>query len=341
MASLESVRSFDEAFNKWKTEIDVKRALRQEYGSLSLMDLEPTFARFQQQLADTDQIKVDIPTEVMEKISNQLRDIFATCKQLMSLSEGDYSNARTGLRNSLVKLFDVFHMLWLSVVPIIQQLKTGSPQDFIKMGEAEIKRLQELRVTQEKEMQELKERFKEVFDVPTLAGEKNRFDTTAAVCIDRARWWFGGIIVSSLMLAAWLIYIGFNFCFELNCYDIATINRYNATCQSCPENILYFEIIKSILFRLLIVSFLAFLVGLTIRGYNANMHNYTVNKHKANSLDAALYLIGKGSPQSSDLVINQASSAIFSHQPTGFTSKNPENAGIPLIERVLEFLKRQ
>ncbi|KOP37778.1 hypothetical protein DBB36_21930 [Flavobacterium sp. WLB] len=67
------------------------------------------------------------------------------------------------------------------------------------------------------------------------------------------------------------------------------------------------------------------------------MHNYTVNKHKANSLDASIRLLERlYSEKAKDEVLTNAANAIFSHQPTGYSNKDPENLQSTITEKVFE-----
>jgi hypothetical protein len=67
------------------------------------------------------------------------------------------------------------------------------------------------------------------------------------------------------------------------------------------------------------------------------MHNYTVNKQKANSLSAAIILLEKSKTDiGNDNLMLQAATAIFSHQPTSYNSNDPENMVTAITEKIID-----
>ena len=73
--------------------------------------------------------------------------------------------------------------------------------------------------------------------------------------------------------------------------------------------------------RILLASFLWAIFHQVVKNHNANMHLYTLNKHRENCMDSfmALYRAGKA-PEVRDAVLLQATKAIFEAGETGYVS---------------------
>lgn len=134
------------------------------------------------------------------------------------------------------------------------------------------------------------------------------------------------------------------YCFFSTSTDYTQINAAlaNKTEDSFPNSsqvLFYLEVFKAVFYRVFFISLGIFIIKVCINKYKTTQHNFTVNTHKANSLKAALTFMDKTSDtRIHDKIILHAANAIFSHQPTGYNDKTPENLGIgeKAIDKLIE-----
>jgi len=79
--------------------------------------------------------------------------------------------------------------------------------------------------------------------------------------------------------------------------------------------------------KAILLSTILFSFGWFLKNYRSEMHNYTVNKHKAMSLTVAIGIMTNQEYKSIDRisVFNLAVTTIFSHQPSGYSEDKNEN----------------
>lgn len=129
-----------------------------------------------------------------------------------------------------------------------------------------------------------------------------------------------------------------HFCFEMKCFRLNELTQYDLI-NDGGKTIFMFELIKSAFFRILIISIGFYALSFCIKNYNAVMHNRTINAHKANSLAAVVHLMENiKSDQGKENIMNQAAHSIFSHQKTGYFSKDKEPKNPLISEKVIERL---
>ncbi|HYF66914.1 MAG TPA: hypothetical protein VD884_02210 [Ohtaekwangia sp.] len=201
--------------------------------------------------------------------------------------------------------------------------------------EDNLKMLNHKREAFEKELQSYNERYSDVLKKLELSKQEDLFKDNADRFRNAATWWLVGIAISVTLLGVVLILFIFHFCFEANCFYFANDRQLEVTCSGCKDDLLHFEMAKAIIYRILTISFLSAIVTICVKNYNNNMHNYVVSNHKSNSLAAAFGLLGRSITDSGkDSIMNLAANAIFSHQPTGFNKKDPENIISNIVQKV-------
>ena len=210
-------------------------------------------------------------------------------------------------------------------------------QNITNKSENDAKLIEELKARLSGELENFEERYKSSFSKAELVKQQDIFSVHAENYKKIARKWLWGYNISSAVFLFILWLILKDFCFDLNCYRKVGEINYEGICIGCNKTVFYLEIFKSITYRLLLISFFIYIINFCVRNYNAIMHNYTVNAHKANSLNAALVLLERAkTSEGNDSIMNQAANAIFSHQPTGYNSKDPENLGQTITEKIIE-----
>lgn len=94
-------------------------------------------------------------------------------------------------------------------------------------------------------------------------------------------------------------------------------------------------IIETSVFGALIVSILSYSLSLCVKNYFAEKHNESVNRHKANCLGTFNTFIDSADAERKAAVLLQATQTIFSHQRSGFLSKDTDASNPnPFIEVV-------
>ncbi|MFD2514995.1 hypothetical protein ACFSRY_14045 [Pontibacter locisalis] len=115
-----------------------------------------------------------------------------------------------------------------------------------------------------------------------------------------------------------------------------------ATLQQTYKTTLYFSFIKYIATTLLIYSLWIYGIVVSIKNYNAQMHNHVINVHKSNSLRSTLSLLDTArSDDGNDKLLLQATQAIFAHQNTGYNGQDSEAASPNLITNVVDSVSKK
>ncbi len=102
-------------------------------------------------------------------------------------------------------------------------------------------------------------------------------------------------------------------------------------------NTIYFSFFKVIFTKILLYSMQIYAIIFCVKNYNAQMHNNIINTHKSNALKSTLSLLNTArSDEGNDKLLVQATQAIFSHQQTGYSSKESEQASPNLVTNVID-----
>lgn len=105
---------------------------------------------------------------------------------------------------------------------------------------------------------------------------------------------------------------------------------------------IYFSFSKYIFTRLFLYSILIYTIVFCIKNYNAQMHNYIINTHKSNAFKSVISLLNTAkSDDGSDKILIQATQTIFSHQQTGYYSKDIEPNNPNLVTNVIESVAKK
>jgi len=100
-----------------------------------------------------------------------------------------------------------------------------------------------------------------------------------------------------------------------------------------------FEIVQYTLTKVIIFTILSYLLVLFVKNYNANRHNYIVNKHRQNALlTFSTFVNSAKDVDTKNAVLLQATQSIFTNQVSGYLknecdSENP-NKFIEIIKNV-------
>jgi len=90
--------------------------------------------------------------------------------------------------------------------------------------------------------------------------------------------------------------------------------------------------------RILFYSMLIYGLIFSLRNYSSQMHNHVVNGHKASSIEYAggILISSNIETKSKERIVELASKAIFTHQSSGYASKQSEKFNQNLIASVID-----
>lgn len=340
-----SINNFDKTYKKFQS-IDFERVVRREYGAASLQILNQYLKELKGQLFRISIYKTAIDGALLSQIESFLFKLSQLSARVLKISsEQEFLDARSDIEAEFVALFNEHYLpYWPSILAIItdQELEKKNER-LIDVGKVlaqaneQLGSIEALKAQVETNLKELNDRYSSPVQKAELINQSNVFKDEADRYRKLASDWQKGIITVSIIFLVVIIIIFKFFCFESSCFTIG--NRLSNTlfCSECNLPILYLEIFKAVIFRLFIVSLLAYFLTYCIKNYNACMHNFTVNNHKANSLESSRWLIERlHSPEATDQIILQAANAIFAHQPTGYNNKDPENTNVSTVEKIVD-----
>ncbi len=94
------------------------------------------------------------------------------------------------------------------------------------------------------------------------------------------------------------------------------------------------EVTVHIIGRFLFISLFIFIVSFSFKQFRVNMHLYTLNKHRANTLKSFEYLTrapDQLAPESYNAILMEVAKAIYESGQTGYISSNENHSDIPSI----------
>jgi hypothetical protein len=94
------------------------------------------------------------------------------------------------------------------------------------------------------------------------------------------------------------------------------------------------EVVVHIVGRFLLISLFIFIVSFCFKQFRVNMHLYTLNKHRANTLKSFEYLSRAPDPldaQSYNAILMEVAKAIYESGQTGYINIGDNNADMPSI----------
>ena len=346
--------------------IDLKKFYRQELGNASLKEFEPLLKDFSTKLEQIIENAQEVADSTIDQVKNIYTAIIQQISQTIAYNDGQYVSQRQNIINNLNAQKEQLLAYWGQIAAVISlKLDKSEQSRLIKELKSEIAKgkqesqqiaedvkqqnekvqkdaqtIDELKNKLQFELENFDKRYKDLLTSGEFLAQQDIFKKEADDHKKMAGLWLLGIIGSVIILSIVLVQIFKNFCFDLNCFSIETLSNYKSICEDCGNQILWYEIIKSIIFRLFVISISVYLLVFTIKNYNAHMHNKTINAHKENSFAAALALLNRAeTPEGKDQLIIQAALSIFSHQKTGYIGKENEPNNPLFVEKLIDKIK--
>lgn len=102
------------------------------------------------------------------------------------------------------------------------------------------------------------------------------------------------------------------------------------------------KIVETSVLAALIISISTYTLTLTVKNYFAEKHNESINRHRANCLSTFNTFVDSADNERKSAVLLQATQTIFSHQSSGFLSKeNDVQNPNPIVEIVRNVTSKQ
>ncbi|UJH69075.1 hypothetical protein [Allomuricauda sp. SCSIO 65647] len=344
MATEGHIDQFSAQLKAW-SELELKKVYREDLGTVSLINLKTLIEDLTNKIKRTDTVKDKLGDSLLSSVYNIYRQITAYLNQLVGYNNEQFVSNKTTLENQIKNQYQQLLNHWPQVVAIINDTsETADATELLKeldelskKSEQDAKEIEDLKTRLTSELSDFEKRYREQFQRAELVNQREIFSIQSNKYNSTAKYWLYGIIGSTIFLIIMLWVVFRNFCFDISCYQSISEIDYSKIDPGGNGMILYLEIFKSVAYRIFLISFIVYAVSFCVRNYNANKHNFTVNAQKANSLNAALVLLERAkTDDGNDNIMIQAASAIFSHQPTGYNKKDPENIGNSITEKIIE-----
>ena len=182
-----------------------------------------------------------------------------------------------------------------------------------------------------KEVEVLKEQLKEKqheFEKTivqlNLTGKSLNFQQESNRLDESAKNWLKGTIVSFIVFV--FLVISFLCSSTFHFKPIAEEITKSSMYEELVTKTVLFEFFSFLIVKILLVSLSIYAFVFCAKNYKAQKHNYTINQHKAMSLFAAVELLDneKLSMDTKEKFLTQAANAIFSHQRSGYNTKDAD-----------------
>lgn len=294
----------------------------------------------------------EITSSVLGEINSFYNSYVVFIKFLMSLDDVQFINSRKSIVDQLNSIFEEMKSIWQQIAGVIingnildlesenKRLRKESDMLLNQIKEdqenlhSELKNTISLKNSLEQELNDYKERYSDINTNVELETQVNVFETQAKNNLKDSNKWLKGIIGSGIVLIGILIY--FYFGSELLCKEATEYIKYKSVCDNCGEQVLWVDMIRSLFFRLLILSVVIYILSFCVKNYNACMHNKTNNDHRHNSFRAALHFYNTTTSEKREEILIKVADAIFTYQKSGYYGKDSEPSNPSIIQSVIE-----
>lgn len=361
MASDLSFREFSDEVSKLLN-IDLESRYRDQVGDYSLRNVLPKILESaKDKYNKTIKIASDIPDETLKEITINVMGVRSFLNTIYGFSDQDFIDKRADIIGQIKTLQDDLLIIWQKIAPIYidksyssenienlnQSFKSNQEQREQYLQDLQTLRIKsdqdantidQLRQRLESELKNFDARYKDLFAKGEILKQEEVFLKTADYNENQSRYWLIGIGLI-ICLFIWVLYCFISACWiDFNC--IMSGSAFMTSNKQYVTILFYYELIKKSVLRVFLLSLIGYAVKFSVKNYNALKHNFILNRHKANSLAAALNLMERlPAGSGKDSVISTASKEIFEQHKTGYMDKNEEILNIGLLEKVLNVLK--
>jgi len=290
-------------------------AMRQDLGAINFAAALPAVDRTMGLFGMLDGVSLDfISFNRLQQLANIVDDVINHMKQVeaFTLQVGNPA----AQRDQIVQNIQNAYNNWFEQVFGIVGFAIRSSTDFAalerdlrtKIAQAEVTS-KELLEQQKKATEQAQETLTAIRKAAAEAGvskEATHFAKEAAEHQDAAKTWLGATVLAAALLMLWGIT-------ALWFWPI-------------PPAATTAIIVQHTLGKAIVLWALSYALVWTARNYGAARHNYIVNKHRQNSLSTFETFVkaAGGDQEIKNAVLLQATTSIFTAQPTGYSVKDAE-----------------
>jgi hypothetical protein len=265
----------------------------------------------------------NIPFEELKKIKPLAKEVLDGINEIINFTPIKYPNPeqeRDGIIERSIKNYSENH--WPKISPIIAySMRKGIDYESLERKAKESsKELKNLIEDTKSEVEETLEAIRKAAAEAGVSQYKTAFKDMAEEYGKKSIYWFLATILWAIAIVV----------------SAALIFLYYSDPKNIPTTTAM--AIHYSLPKLIIFSTLYFALVWSAKNYNANRHNYIVNKHRQNALQTfeAFIKAAESDPATKNAVILQTTQSIFSSQPSGYVHKDSESES-PF--KVLEFIR--
>lgn len=200
------------------------------------------------------------------------------------------------LKNTYKDLFEQFFPK-LKLFVLEKEFSSQKIQNLVSEAQSKLENIED----QRKQGEDILKAMKEASAATGVSKFAEVFGLQAKSHIRSARYWLGVTILSAGGIGWFLYWI------------------FNKLVDAIQQGVAFEVSIQVFLAKILLLSFFSVVFYQIIRNYNANMHLYTLNRHRENSLKSfQSFVESTDDPKIKDVVLIQATKAIFDAGETGY-----------------------
>lgn len=266
-----------------------------------------------------------LPQDKRNSIKDYLNQFSYYIEQIQNFNpnQGNPQSVRDSIANNIRSNYSQFfeHLFpRLKLHTLEKEFSTQKIQDVLKQSQSAAEEIQ-------KQKQQGEEILKAMREASAVAGVSNFagvFGEQAEKHKKLAIWWLLFSILAAIAIGGFLWWI------------------FNQLVETIKGGVEFTVSLQIFLAKILLLSFFSVVFYQIVKNYNANMHLYTLNKHRENSLKTfQAFVESTNDPKTKDAVLIQATKAIFEAGDTGYvSSKDGTITGMETIKIVDQFKEK-
>lgn len=276
-------------------------------------------------LQDNQDFWAQLPEDKKNSIKSYLEHFSQYVQQIQNFnpSQGNPQNERDNIANHIRSNYSQFyeHLFpRLKLFVLEKEVSSKKAEELIKQAEEAIAAIQK----QKEQGDEILKALRETSAITGVSKFAGVFGDQAKQNKKIANIWLGVSVFAAIAIGGFLWWI-----FE----QLIDVIQGGADFQVS---------LQIFLAKILLLSFFSVVFYQVIKNYNANMHLFTLNKHRENSLVSfQSFVESTEDPKIRDTVLIQATKAIFEAGETGYvSSKDGSITGLETIKIVDQFKEK-
>jgi CHASE3 domain sensor protein len=266
-----------------------------------------------------------LPQNRRDNIKSHLKDFSQYIDQIQNFNpnQGNPQFVRDdiarNIRNNYDQLFEyLFPQLKLHILE--KEFSVQKIQDIVKQSQSAVEEIQQ----QKQQGEEILKAMREASAVAGVSNFAGVFGEQAQKHQKSAILWLIASIFAAIAIGVFLWWI------------------FDQLVETIKGGVEFTVSLQIFLAKILLLSFFSVVFYQIVKNYNANMHLYTLNKHRENSLKTfQAFVESTNDPKTKDAVLIQATKAIFEAGDTGYvSSKDSTITGMETI-KIVDQLKEK